>query len=296
VRYLQGGQGASPDQNSTINMSILGSTDTGTYWVLNTATTWQPTRVTASGQLAALDHVFTDAQVDEALTLPYPIRSAVEVRDDSLTYIPHLWVDNPFTTTVSVTVTQPLPTGIQVANANGGTLIGQNLVWSRTITPQTTIEITHVATYNGSAGIVVSYPAAQLEMSDSTDSATFAGDPVAFEAQTPLAGEGQPPYRMLINQSTTVPITITNRSSLATIGVVHLTLMSADGTLVYTTSQNVNVVSLDSISSTLPLTAPTQEGMFVLRALVDSNDGTYTMFASYLQVIQPRVYLPLIRK
>jgi len=296
VRYKRDGQGASPDENSPIQLYVLGNTDTGLYRVLVTGTTWQPTRVTASGQLAQLPLSLIGTQAEEVPTLPYPIRSAVEVRGDSLTYVPHLWVDNPFTTTVTITLTQPLTDGIQVINANSGMLVGQNLVWSRTISPEATIEITHVVVYTGSAGIGVNYPTALLQMSDSVNSATFTGGPLSFQTQTPLAGEGQPSYQMLINQSTTVPITITNRSSLATTGTLSLTLVSLDGTMVYEASQNVNVAALGSISSALPLSAPAQEGVYILRAFVDSNGGTYEIFANYLFVIQPQLYLPLVRK
>jgi hypothetical protein len=297
LRYKQNDQGASPDDNSVVEMELLGSTDTGTYYVLHTSTLWQPLRLTKSGQRASVPAGVKQSS-DTALTLPYPIRSRVDTRADSLTYIPHLWVDNPFTQTVLITVTQPLPTGIQVINANGGTVAGQTISWSRNINPRTTVEITHVVTYAGPAGATLTYPEAQLSMSDlsGTTTATFTGNVATFQSQTPLLGNGLPPSTLLINQTTTVPVTITNHSSAAVTGTARLTLNALSGAQVYSTSQNVNLAPSGTLPITLPLRAPAQDGTYILRTVVDSNGGTYDVFATYLDVTAKKIYLPVIQK
>ena len=294
VRYKQDGQGASPDEGSSININILGSTDTGTYWVRASGTTWQPVAVTENGQLASVGQQYAALKLEDVPTLPYPIHSAMEIREDSLTYVPHVWVDNPFTTTVTVTVTQPLPDAIEVLDANEGTLAGQNLVWSRPVPPETSIEITHVIACAGPSGVVLDYPAVVLEMSDAASFATFDSNSVSFKRQAPLAGEAQPPYEMRVNAATTVPITVTNRSALAVSGTITLTLKTLESAPVHTVSRAVDVPAQGAVSDALPLVAPAEEGTYILRASVSSNGGTSEIFANYVEVIQPRRYLPLV--
>jgi hypothetical protein len=62
IYYKRDDQGASPDEAQTypiakdasaINIALLGSTDTGTYYITNTATTWDPVRVDTSGTTRA---------------------------------------------------------------------------------------------------------------------------------------------------------------------------------------------------------------------------------------------------
>ena len=248
VRYTTDGQGATPDKGSNIDLSILGSTDTGTYFVQKSATTWDPIRVPTTVQAASASFAPTAQEADDAPAIPYPVRSTVEVRDDSLSYVPHVWIDNPFTTTLAVTITQPLPSDVQILNANGGVQVGNSLTWSRTISPQASIEITHVVTFGGQAGRVVEYPVAQLEMSDAVNSATFIGNPVAFRTLTPLTGEAEPPRQTLVNQEVSIPITITNHSSSPVAGTIKLRLTRTDGTVLHEGSEDAVVPGLATVA------------------------------------------------
>ncbi len=290
----KGGGGVSPDKDSTITFAILGNTDTGTYWVLNTATNWQPVRITADGQFASqLPAVLPH----NAPTLPYPIRSRIASNADTMTYEPHLWVDNPFTYPIHVNVTQPLPSGVQIVDDHGGTVAGQSISWSQDIAPQTTIELTHTISYAGAANTIVTYPVAQLVMTDaSANSATFTSDPALFQSLTPLIAEGTPVAHLLMNQRATIPFAIINRSSSNMPGIVHLTLTDLNGAQVYTRVQEVTVPANDQYDLTLPLQAPGSTGTYILTATVDSNGGSDEIFALYLEVTQPRVYMPSVSR
>ncbi len=293
VRYNIDGYGASPDKNSNIPLSVLGSTDTGTYFVQNDGTTWDPIRVSDTLQAAASGSRPTAQQAEDAPTIAYPIRSAVEVRDDSLSYVPHLWIDNPFTETLAVTITQPLPTDVQILNANGGVQVGNNLTWSRTIPPQASVEITHIVAFGGQAGAMIEYPGARLEMSDATASAMFTSNASDFRTLTPLVGEARPPRRVLVNEEVDVPITITNRSGVPVPGAIRLTLKRTDGTLVHEESAEVLVPALDTVVRLLAFNVPPEEGLYVLHASVESGGGIYEILTGYLKVTRLcKVYLP----
>jgi hypothetical protein len=293
VQYKQDDEGASPDKASAIEMDLLGSTDTGTYHVTHEGTTWNPARITASGVLQAT----TQAQA-EAPTIPYPIRTRMAVDEDALTYTPYIWVDNPFEQTVVVTLTQPLPTDVQVINANGGSVVGNSLLWQMTINPQVTVEITHVVRYQGDAGQVAYYPEPQLEMTDlgATAYVTFTGETETFIGQPPLSALGTPPAEIAQGESATIPITVINRlANQAASGTVRLSLIDFEAeTEVHSDVQAVYVPAGGSQVVELWLdTANVSAGDYLLTAIVESNGGQEEVFAEYLRVTL-RLYLPLI--
>ncbi len=287
--------GFSPDKDSMVTINILGNTDTGVYSVLNTSTQWQPERVTTSRQNAV--HALATIQQDSP-SLPYPIRARVDVLEDNMAYIPRLWVDNPFTQTVRVTVTQPIPPGVQVVNANGGAISGQTISWSQDIAPQTTIELAHTVTYSGAAGTVLTYPSAQLIMSDdsTTNSATFTSDSATFRSETPLVGEGSPFGQIFMRETASIPMTITNRAPDTSAGTVHITLTDLNGVQVYTHAQNVNVPGAGNVSLAMPLQGPSRKGTYILSATIDSNGRSHEIFSTYLEVKAHNVFLPSVRR
>ncbi len=291
----QGSDGVSPDKDSTITINILGSTDTGVYWVLNTSTTWQPEYSTGGG----IASVKPQATIqDTAIVLPYPIRSRINANTDTMTYEPRLWVDNPFDYPIHVSVTQPLPSEIQVLDAYSGTVTGNSIAWSQDIAPKTTIELTHTILYTGTANTVVTYPSAQLIMTNeaSANTASFTSDPALFQSLTPLIAEGLPVAHLLMNQQTTIPFSITNRSSSNATGIIHLTLTDLNGAQVYSKAQDITVPANGGYDLALPLQAPGSTGTYILTATVDSNGGSAEIFALYLEVAQPMMYLPLVQR
>ena len=294
VYYKQDDEGASPDEDSAIEMDLLGSTDTGTYHVTHDGTAWTPTRVTASGTL----QITTQAQA-EAPTIPYPIRTRMAVDEDALTYTPYIWVDNPFTQTVAITLAQPLPADVQVIDANGSSIVDNSLRWQRTISPQVTVEITHRVRYLGDAGQAVHYPEPQLEMTDlgATAYVTFTGETETFISQPPLSAVGTPPAQIGRGESVTIPITVTNRlADEAASGTVRLSLIDFETeTEVYSDTQDVSVPAGGSQVVNLVVdTADVSEGDYLLMAVVESNGGQEEVFAEYLRVKLYRLYLPLI--
>ncbi len=295
VPYKRDDEGVSPDEGSTIAMDLLGSTDTGTYHVTRDGTVWNPTRVTTAAMLQAI----SPAQAD-APTIPYPIRTRITVDEDTLTYIPHIWVDNPFTETVVITLTQPLPAGGQVVDPGGGVLVGNSLRWQMTLNAETTVEITHTVRYLGDAGQLVHYHEPQLEMTDlgATAFVTFTGEVEPFVSQPPLSAMGVPPVEVLRGQVVTIPITVTNRlTDEAASGTVRLSLIDFRAeTEVYTDARNVTVPGGGSQTVNLVLdTSGVSVGDYLLMAVVESKGGQKEIFAEYLEVKpELRVYLPLI--
>ncbi|MBN2550658.1 MAG: SBBP repeat-containing protein, partial [Anaerolineales bacterium] len=294
VYYKQGDEGVSPDEDSTIIMDVLGSTNTGTYYVDTKNLTWAPTRI----PLSAAFQISTQDQAD-APAVPYPIHTQLAVDENNLLYTPHIWVTNAFTQTALVTLTQTLPANVQVIDANGGSLIGNSLRWQTTLDPQASVEITHSVRYLGSAGQTVQYPEPQLEMTDTgfIESVTFNGEAETFISQLPLGAEGAPPAAVERGESVTIPITVTNRlNDQTTAGTVRLILIDLDTqTEVYSQSIDVSILAGATQTVDLFLDAAYVTGFnYLLIVTVESNEGQDEVFSEYLNV-QQNFYLPLIR-
>jgi hypothetical protein len=295
VYYKQDDKGASPDEESVIGLDLLGSTDTGTYHILHENVTWSPMRVTASGDV----HLMMQTQQQDAPAIPYPIRTRVVGREDTLTYTPYIWVDNPFTHSVTITLTQPLPAGVEVLDDNNGTAKLNTLRWQQIISPQTTVVITHLIRYQGEAGRAVQYPDPELEMASltSTDSVTFTGKGETFTSQPPLDATGDPPLAIYRGESVTIPLTVTNRmSDSVASGTVTLRVVDFEAEMeVYSATTRVTVEAGDDALVEMRLDATDiPSGDHLLTAVVMSNGGQEEVFSEYIAVRPRAVYLPLV--
>jgi len=260
---------------------------------------WKNAARFSDGVLSVNLHIDKLLPQAEAPTIPYPIRTRMVVDEDTLSYTPYIWVDNPFTQTVVVTLTQPLPADVQVVDASGGSLVLNALRWQTTISPQVTVEITHIVRYLGEAGQVVHYPEPQLEMTDlgATAYVIFTGEVETFISQPPLSAVGTPPAEIVRGETVTIPITVTNHlADEAASGAIRLSLIDFEAeTEVYSDTQNVTVPAGGSQVVELRLdTANVSDGDYLLVAVVESNGGQEEAFAEYVKVKLYTLYLPFI--
>lgn len=293
VYYKQDDAGVSPDADSAIEVKVLGSTDTGTYYVTNAGTTWEPTRVTAPTTQATLKNQ------EDALAIPYPIRTRIAVNQDNLTYVSSIWIDNPFTQTVQITLTQQIPANVQIVDANTGNVSDDTLNWYTSLDPQTTQEITHTFVYQGSAGQNITYPEPILTMTDlsATAQVTFSGETEPFRILPPLSGVGIPPTKTIRGDSISIPITVTNRLVTQIVsGTVRLELVDfINGIEINSAAYPVTLAGGTQQTLTMELdTSTIVEGDYLLTVYVESNGGKEEIFAEYLAIRNPRVYLPLV--
>jgi hypothetical protein len=305
IYYKRDDQGVSPDEVQTypvateasaINVTLLGSTDTGTYYVTNVGNTWVPIRVETSGAVrASLENHQT------ATTIPYPIRTRLTAQDDNLIYYSYIWVDNPFTQTVNITLTQALPADVEIVSSDAVSTSEDALVWHQALEPQTTVEITHTFRYQGAAGRTVEYPEPQLTMTNisATTQLTFTGETESFTSLPPLTGESIPPAQVTKGEIVSVPITLTNRLTTETVsGTVQLELIDFIAeTHIYSDTRSVSLVggAEQSISFTFQTSDITPRN-YLLAASVTSNGGKEEIFEEYFAVRPLKIYLPLVLK
>ena len=287
VHYRQGSLGESPKEYADISFAVLASTATGTYYIAYAYSSWVPDRVTTLGQPVKPPVGVT---ADEISTLPNPVRTQIGAALGALTYTPSIWVENPFTQTVTVQISQSIPIDIEVVDANGGTVDDSAIVWQTDLEPSTSSLITCTIEYEGEPGVTVTYPGAEVEMSDiaQTQSITFTSNTANFTSKTRLTGEGTVPIHLAAGEYVTVPITVTNLSSSAAVtGTVNVTVTALDGTSVYTHEMGVDVPASGQVPVELPLEVQADGGYYVIRAAVESDGADYPIVSEYLEISEP---------
>jgi hypothetical protein len=305
IYYKRDDHGVSPDEAqayyitqeaSSINITLLGSTDTGTYYITSTGKIWSPIRVETSDTTKV-----TLQEQQSAATVPYPVRTLISVREDDLIYHSYIWIDNPFTQTVSVTLTQALPANVEVISSSMIISFENTLSWHQVITPQTTSIITHTFRYQDDAGQSIEYPKPYITMTNlsATAQVTFTGKAASFTTLPPLSGVGIPPASVIKGSDVSVPITITNRITPETVsGTVQLEIIDfLQETHIYSDTYPVSITgrSDESISFTFG-TTDMALGDYLLTASVKSNGGEEEIFTEYFTVQPIEVYLPLVSK
>jgi hypothetical protein len=150
--------------------------------------------------------------------------------------------------------------------------------------------------YTGLSGMAINYPAAELVMIDGENTVTFEGYETSFTTMTPLVGEAQSPFKMMVNESRTILITISNRSPQSIDGTLRVLITDVNGVQQYQTYRNLTVSGSGDLSTTMEVKAPGNEGYYILNIYVESNGGRYDISNHFLEVIQAHIYMPLIQR
>jgi hypothetical protein len=297
VHYLQDWEGQSPDEDSWITIDVLGTTDTGTYFLDRESTSWLPERVSYDG-MTILAPTIRGVQA-EIPTLRNPVRTSLLSPQTSLLHTAMLWLENPFTQTVGVTVTQPLVAALEVIDPGSGSVGDSAITWQSSLEPGASTVLTCSLQYQGNSGLQIELEGAYMEVTDlsTTEYITFTSNPTILTSKTPLVGSGNPIIELTVGEEASIPITITNLSDLQSVaGSVRLAVVAADGGVVYAAEVPVVMPPLGQQVLSLPLTLDVQPTWYVVRASVESNDGTYLIFSEFLRLWGPPVYLPLIMR
>jgi alpha-tubulin suppressor-like RCC1 family protein len=160
VPYLSGSMGYTPQKDTSIEMFLV-ATNNKRAMVVDYlgGNLWQPTLVASS-------------RTNSAITLPETV-AAGEVIDAPLVSIAGalegdsrpkglIWVNNPFTSSVLVTVTQPVPAFMNQIDAGVGRIEGGNIVWTTYVAPESSEMMTYTARLNLRPATNVVLPPTQL--------------------------------------------------------------------------------------------------------------------------------------
>jgi hypothetical protein len=207
---------------------------------------------------------------------------------------------NPFTQTISVVITQPLPSLAQIVDYNNATLIstatGPALTWQRSISPSSAIELTYTAKLGGAPGSIYGYPAAELLMQVEGEQATFTSNAPSFTGAAPLQGKTSPPVKLNIGEQTRIPVTISNLTSQPVSPIVSVSLIELTGGVVASNSQGVTALGNSDVSTDLLITAPLKDGQYVLHIEATLGNTIFPIYDRFVRVEATKQYMPVVRR
>ncbi|MCC9075203.1 SBBP repeat-containing protein [Litorilinea aerophila] len=278
-----GTTGISPTQESDIEFVILGANDWGVYFVDSVISSWNPTRLSSSS--AAASSAEQEAMpIDPPLStyiLPVPWRQQHEAQ---------LWINNPFTSTVPVTVTQTLPAGIELLDAGGAVQSGSSITWHTVVNPTAMKVLTFTFGFPGAPGTEGMLPPATLSLVNPLDGQELTADSnaVAFQALWPFALDYALPRAVLPGEEVPVVVTVTNWLEENPVsGSLTIRVLDTLSNTVYTNSQPFEVPNGSEATVLFALPGTLAKGNYVVRGQVNAESASHEAFADLVQVGLP---------
>jgi hypothetical protein len=280
---------------------VLGASETGIYPVASTTATWDPVRIEqTTGMLAKPPLGISAQEAASAPTLPYPLSWNVATLPGSADYHVTIAVINPFTLTVSATVTQTVPVGFTIIDAGGGDVVGNNVVWTEEMEEGEGVELRALLGWAGEPGETATIPGPELNFRDPS---TLEGDTYTTTEKTvpaawPLEVSASIPPEWRSGVAVTVPITLTNISNAITAqGVFTGTVSTPDDELLWITTVPVNVLPGGIQTFSLPILIETDSAYVVLSGEVALNSVQRDVLKELIEVRRKyEIYLPLVLK
>ncbi len=269
---------------STINIDLVAANNTGTFWVGHKNDTWLPARTFVSGLAVAADIgiAATTPTVDEPLvvmaggSLGQPYQTG------------YLWVNNPFTATVSVTVTQPLPAAVtSVLEPGTGQVIGNDIIWTGFVTPLATEAFTFTFETSTAPGETVTLPAATLDIVNPlppNDILSTSAEAPSFVVPRHLAIQRNTPDWIAPATSATAMITVTNHLATASTGSFTLNITDASDSTVWSDSQPFTISGEQSQALNFVLPTSLAMGDYQFAGIINSQGTNETVFSDPMSV------------
>ncbi len=267
IYYKQEERGGSPEKDSIIYINVLVTNDTGTFHVGSHVSTWQPQRMAASSIVTLGPDAVAQALdvLEDAPVIENPIDSYVLSDPWNQGYEAHLWVANPFTKTITVNVTQTLPSDVTLLESGDAVVNDFTLIWQKVISAETVASITYTFRYLATPGTLLNLPAARMGFAEpvSGQYLTTQSNTSIFEALWPVLVEGYAPWAVADTEAT-IPVTVTNLLTDNVSGSLTVTISDTVGRGVYSQTQLFTLAAAVSDTLTFALPSALPNGIYPL--------------------------------
>lgn len=298
--YYRGGplgDGVAPSANSAINMDILGTTQTGTYYIQRFGTEWSDIEFKPDDTT-----VLNQAASDQSVSIiDYPVWRTIELQEDDLRYGFRQWVTNPFSETLAASILAPVPDGWMVEESIDVTYSGGAMQWHGEVEASATQVISYVMQYDGEGSDTLVIPPATVVLSEinGSDTITFSTEADTIPYLTPLVAYGRPVTAMAPDSTAAFHVEVHNRDQFSERSgtlQVEIRTIEDEYQVVFTTARNVTLgpVSSDEILITLD-SSQIDEGLYVIQGTLVTEGVVTAVFEEYLDIVYERIYLPLIQ-
>jgi uncharacterized repeat protein (TIGR01451 family) len=268
---------------SSIYIDVLGTNSGGTYFIGHHDGVWDSTRVTLAGVRAPMP-------VQDLPAIDPPLTSYVLSAPWTQVHEAQLWISNPFTTAVPVTITQVLPNNVTVVNTGGGIQTGNHLTWNTMVESSALSMVSFTFDFPASPGTSNAMQPAVLSLQDPRNGQllTVNSNPVDFQAIWPLTLDYATPGYVLPGIGSDVTVTMTNWLADAQVeGALDISVTDTLSTTVHVDNQSFSIPpgSTGTVVFALPTTLTS--GDYIVHGRVASSGAEADVFADRLQVGVP---------
>lgn len=210
---------------------------------------------------------------EETMYLPYPLSSNTFPLVDGSGYRASFTVLNPFRQAVQVTLAQPVPPDMSLGDTGTGVVKDQLITWTGTISPFASLELGFdFSTANPTAQALTLAPAT-LEMKglETGHVEQFETEPAELPRHQLVTAAFDPSLGPLTGAAATIPLTLTNTTSVSVTGQLRLELVDATGIMASQVVQDSVLAPWGETIATVELPAPPANGSYSLRAIFEAD-------------------------
>ena len=260
VNYLGSGLGYPPREATFIQFTLVGADDaaTGLFHADFYAAPW-PAAQSQSAELAG--PTSTDGANALSPVIDYPLVS-LAVSNPAQGFNGYLWVNNPYAVSVPVTVTQPIAANMMLDDAGLGISASQQITWTAFVAPLASQVFTYTFSLSDAPGITLTLPSAVLSLASPdagvlTATATTRPVPIPW----PVTLNRHVPAFTAPGIAPSVTVTATNHLTNTVAASVSISVTSAAGLPVWSSSQPLTITGQSSQTTifTLPANLPVGE-------------------------------------
>ncbi len=286
VYYLKDGQGEFPARHTPITLTILGTTDTGTYFISQfDSSFWVPG--VPFGEFG-----LQEESPEEPIYL-YPVSSWLESFPEEPLNSLLISAENPFAAPMNIALFQQISEGFSVIDPAGGALEDGILSWEKTLEAgeMALFEVTLACFLE--PGTEIEFPGVIMEMREAGDEegVSFQGNSLLFEHRIPLLAFGEPPLMASPGDSLIIPVTLTNLLEDASLeGALAINLLDKNGENLLQHTQVITLAPGETREKNISLTLDVEAGVYPLTGIWQAYAAEISIFNEILSVDVGHLY------
>lgn len=290
VDYKDQELGGSPDEGSNLSVNVLARNESGTFFIDFDGSEWHPRRVSSSPRIPL-------SPVDTELPgIANPLDLYVTAADAADTFEARFWIANPFTTTITTTITQTLPAAAILVDTDG-TVNGSTVAWQHTIAATDLVSATITFQYPAVPGAELQLPAAEMSFVEpnSGEVAVTTSNVPTFVKPLPVDIRSEPAVTSFAVDAT-MPVTVTNLTGADVAGTLKLRVLDDGAAILYEEERLFGLDALGTSQIAFDLPGQLRPGWHRVELWVEIAGGNALAYSDLYQINGSQSFLPALQR
>ncbi len=284
-----------PPDNTPMKLTVLGTTDTGTYHITEKVWSYDPdeTRLSANTSVEIFNNVILtsvrpiqNTLNTEHIDIVSPIISIVQNDFTSYSYHMQVLARNPFEVGVDAVIIQEIPASVDIINMGGATIDNNQLRWEIKLEPGEVVLLEAEFICNEAPGTQIDFNATNLLMLNSEYNLTYEiqGNPYGFIQRSPLQFDYHFPEEFKPGELTNITVNLENllEENSITGNLVLEAKGDEEGVVLFTESITIEAGSNIEVVASFNLDlAP---GSYSLKGYFDAGTDSLNLFNETIEV------------